>query len=111
MHDGNWGKGIDRRSGRWVSLTIMLIAFWGGIVRLGATVNRRPRQGRRNAAPGLLVGPRAPSPAPETLPIAERRRRPAGIRREHARTVPQPCSRQGLRWTHHPGVPRGSSDH
>ncbi len=47
MHNGNWYDGMG--GGGWWWMAIMMVIFWGGLIALGVTVFRRPREGSPSA--------------------------------------------------------------
>ena len=50
MHNGNWNDGMGNGSWWWIPMTILMVAFWGGLIWLGVTL------ARRNHTPQLHAG-------------------------------------------------------
>ena len=69
MHNGNWNDTMGNGTWWWIPMTIMMIAFWGGLIWIGVTLLKR------NHTPHLHAGstpPAAPGrPAAEDV-LAER---------------------------------------
>lgn len=38
MHNGNWNDTMDNGTWWWIPMTIMMIAFWGGLIWIGVTL-------------------------------------------------------------------------
>ena len=41
MHNGNWNDGMGNGSWWWISMMIMMVAFWGGLIWIGVTLLKR----------------------------------------------------------------------
>jgi putative membrane protein len=63
MHNGNWNDTMGNGTWWWIPMTIMMIAFWGGLIWIGVTLLKR------NHTPQLHTG--ATPPVAPTRPTAE----------------------------------------
>ena len=41
MRNGNWNDGMGYGNWWWIPMTLMMVAFWGGLIWLGVTLLKR----------------------------------------------------------------------